>query len=68
MIHDDYACPRGRVAMSGDDGMDSTTRVPICQGRVGLCGYVLSCQALNDAALQGLSCNGAYLVLESPRA
>jgi hypothetical protein len=54
--------------MSGDDGMDSTTRVPICQGRVGLCGYVLSCQALNDAALQGLSCNGAYLVLESPRA
>jgi hypothetical protein len=27
--HDDYVCSRGRAAMSGGDGMDFSTRVPI---------------------------------------
>jgi hypothetical protein len=35
--HDDYACSRGGVPMSGVDRMDSSTRVPICQVRVDYC-------------------------------
>jgi hypothetical protein len=27
--HDIYACSRGGVAMSGDDGMDTSSQVPI---------------------------------------
>jgi hypothetical protein len=33
---------------------------------VGTWGYVMSCQALNDAASQGLGSSGAYPILESP--
>jgi hypothetical protein len=32
----------GRVAMSGGDGMDSSTQVFVCQVRVGACSYILS--------------------------
>jgi hypothetical protein len=39
-----------------------------CQVCMSPCGYVLSCQVLNIVASQGSSSNGAYLVLESPRA
>jgi hypothetical protein len=35
--------------------------------RVDSCGYVLSCQALNDVTLQGPDRGGAYPVLESPQ-
>jgi hypothetical protein len=30
--HDDYECSFGRVAMSGGDGMDFSTRVPAASG------------------------------------
>jgi hypothetical protein len=45
--HGNYACSHGRVAMSVSDGTGSSTRVLIYQVRVGACGYVLSCLALN---------------------
>jgi hypothetical protein len=52
--------------MSGGDGMDFSTRVPICQVRVGVCGYVLSCHALNGAALQGPGRSGASRYWRAP--
>jgi hypothetical protein len=48
--------------------MDFSIPVLVCQVRLGACGYVLSCQVLNDVAFQGPSYDGAYPVLESPRA
>jgi hypothetical protein len=49
--------------MSDGDGMDSSS-----QARVGSCGYVLSCQALNIAASQGHGSSGTYPVLENTAA
>jgi hypothetical protein len=34
------------------DGTNLSTHVPVCQGCVGACGYILSCQALNVIASQ----------------
>jgi hypothetical protein len=51
--HDDYACHRGGVAMSGGDGTCSSTQVPICQACVGACGQVLSCLELNGSVIRG---------------
>jgi hypothetical protein len=56
--HDDYVCSCGRVHMSGGYGIDSSTRVHVCQERVGVCGYVLLCQALNATASRGLGFSG----------
>jgi hypothetical protein len=59
-----HAC--GRVVMSGGDWMDSNTLLPLCLVCLGACSYVLSCPALNCAALHGPDCSGAYPILESP--
>jgi hypothetical protein len=44
--------------MSGGYGIDSSTRVHVCQEHVGVCGYVLLCQALNATASRGLGFSG----------
>jgi hypothetical protein len=54
-------------AISGGEGTYSSNRVPICQVRVGACGYILSCLALNGAPSQGPSSSGAYLILVNPQ-
>jgi hypothetical protein len=66
--HDDYACSYGRGVVSGDDRIEPSTRMPICQVRVSASSYVLSCHALNGTAFHGFDCNGVYPVLEIPRA
>jgi hypothetical protein len=53
--------------MSGIDESEPSTRVPLCQVYVGVCGYILSREALGGATSQGLG-YGACPVLESPRA
>jgi hypothetical protein len=52
--------------MLGIDGLEANTRELLCQVYVGVCGYVPSCQALNDTASQEPGGRGACLVLESP--
>jgi hypothetical protein len=54
--------------MSGCDGTNSSTRVPICQVHVSACGYVLSCLALNGAASRGHGSSGTYPILENLQA
>jgi hypothetical protein len=51
--HVDYACFHGGVAMSGGNGMDPNTRVPICQVFMGTCDKALSCLALSGFTTQG---------------
>jgi hypothetical protein len=48
--------------------MNPSTQVPICQARVGACGYALSCQALNVTASQGPRFRGTCPMLENPSA
>jgi hypothetical protein len=55
-----------RVDKLDGDGINLSTHVPVCQGRVGTCGYILSCQALNVIASRGPNLD-TYLVLENPR-
>jgi hypothetical protein len=63
--HVAHACSHGKVLKPGTDGSTHSTRVPFCQGCMGVYGYVLSCQALGGASYQGPS-YGACPVLDSP--
>jgi hypothetical protein len=53
--------------LSGIDGLEINTRELFCQMRMGVCGYIPSCQALNDATSQEPGGHDACLVLKSPR-
>jgi hypothetical protein len=61
----DYACILGRVAMSDGDEMNSSTWVQVASARVGSCGHVLSCQAINASAFWDPDVVRAYLVLKT---
>jgi hypothetical protein len=50
--HGNYVCSCGRVPMSGIDGLETDTQELLCQARMGVYCYVLSCQAINGAASQ----------------
>jgi hypothetical protein len=65
--HDDYLCSHGRVPMSGTNGLETNTRVPLCQVHVGAYGYVPSWQNSSGAASQEPGCYGACPVLNTPR-
>jgi hypothetical protein len=52
--------------MLGGDGMDSSTRVHVCQVCVGSCSHIISCQALSVAASWGLGASNAYPLPKSP--
>jgi hypothetical protein len=51
--HGDCVCSHGGVAMSYSEGIDSSTRVHVCQERLGTCGLVLPSLALNGFATPG---------------
>jgi hypothetical protein len=44
--------------MLDSDGMNSSTRVPVCQAHVGTYGYVMSCLVVNGAASRGCRFRG----------
>jgi hypothetical protein len=56
--HDVYARSCGGVALSGDDEMDISSRVPDARPHMGACGYTLSWLALNDHAIRGCQLSG----------
>jgi hypothetical protein len=45
--HGDYVCPYGGIAMSGSDGMDSSTQVPVVR-------YASVPVAMNNHARQSM--------------
>jgi hypothetical protein len=53
--------------MSGLDGLEISTRVPLSQTRMGACDHVPSCQALSSTTSQESSCYGAGPTLKGPR-
>jgi hypothetical protein len=65
--HGNYACSCGRVPMPGIDGLETNTQEILSQASMGFCGYVPSCQALNNMISQEPGGHGACLVLKSPR-
>jgi hypothetical protein len=52
--------------MLGIDELETNTRELFYQACMGVCGYILSCQALNNTASQEPGGHGACLVLKSP--
>jgi hypothetical protein len=52
--------------MPESDGLETNTRVLLCQVCMSACAYVPSCQALSGAASQESSCHSACPVLRIP--
>jgi hypothetical protein len=52
--------------MLGIEELETSTRVPLYQVCVGVCGYVPSYQALSGAVSQEPGCYGVGPVLKSP--
>jgi hypothetical protein len=64
--HGNYACSGERDPMPGIEGLEANTCGPCCQVRVGVYGYVPSCQASNGVAFQGPGDHGACSAPKSP--